>query len=241
MNKSSVTNLIAAAVIAAGYIIAARLDPVWGERIRSIGFFALSGALTNWLAIFMLFEKVPGLYGSGVIPAHFIEIKVWIKELVMDQFFTTENLHKYFSEGQDMILESIDFESAVDKVDYDKIYDTVKKEILSSGFGSMLSMFGGDGLFEKYRGKFKEKIREYLLEEVAHPKFIKGILESGNFDLSAVIKDKVDGIVQGRLDELTPKMVKELVKEMMRRHLGWLVVWGGVFGGLIGFVMSYLK
>ncbi|MCU7375947.1 hypothetical protein PEC18_35415 [Paucibacter sp. O1-1] len=39
------------------------------QIVFTIGLFALSGAITNWLAIHMLFEKVPGLYGSGVVPS----------------------------------------------------------------------------------------------------------------------------------------------------------------------------
>lgn len=63
--------------------------------MKSIGFFALSGAITNWLAIHMLFEKVPLLYGSGVIPNRFEEFKTSIKDLMMNQFFTIENVEQF--------------------------------------------------------------------------------------------------------------------------------------------------
>jgi uncharacterized membrane protein YheB (UPF0754 family) len=55
-----------------------------------------------------------------------------------------------------------------------------------------------------------------------------------------VILEKVDAIVQKRLDELTPLMVKQIIQEMIREHLGWLVVWGGIFGALIGLVASFI-
>ena len=51
---------------------------------------------------------------------------------------------------------------------------------------------------------------------------------------------KVSNVVQMRLDELTPGMVKDIVEGMIAEHLGWLVVWGGVFGGLIGLLSNYL-
>ena len=70
MNMSSMTTLLTLVVVAAGYI-----SPWFQDQIRSMGFFALSGAVTNWLAIHMLFERVPGLYGSGVIPLHFQDFK----------------------------------------------------------------------------------------------------------------------------------------------------------------------
>ena len=59
-------------------------------------------------------------------------------------------------------------------------------------------------------------------------------------DLADGVVSNVEGIVQARLDELTPKMVKEIVQEMIRQHLGWLVVWGGVFGGLMGVIAHFL-
>ena len=51
---------------------------------------------------------------------------------------------------------------------------------------------------------------------------------------AADVTAKVEGIVNRRLEELTPQMVKKIVQDMIKKHLGWLVVWGGVFGGLIG-------
>jgi len=68
MNKSFITNSIAIILIVVGHFMASSL-------IFTIGLFAFSGAITNWLAIHMLFEKVPGLYGSGVIPARFEDFK----------------------------------------------------------------------------------------------------------------------------------------------------------------------
>ncbi|MGS0728546.1 DUF445 domain-containing protein, partial [Shewanella sp. 0m-11] len=51
MNKSVITNLIAAIFVAVGYLFALPI-------VLTVGLFALSGAVTNWLAIHMLFEKV---------------------------------------------------------------------------------------------------------------------------------------------------------------------------------------
>ena len=52
INESAITNLIALAVAIIGYIL-----PVYGDVILMTGLFALSGGVTNWLAIHMLFEK----------------------------------------------------------------------------------------------------------------------------------------------------------------------------------------
>jgi hypothetical protein len=39
--------------------------------------------VTNYLAIYMLFEEVPGLYGSGIIPKRFQQIKATLKTMIM--------------------------------------------------------------------------------------------------------------------------------------------------------------
>ena len=57
MNKSLVTNVLAAAVALLGLVIADH-----GDIITMTGLFALSGGATNWLAVHMLFEKIPGLH-----------------------------------------------------------------------------------------------------------------------------------------------------------------------------------
>jgi uncharacterized membrane protein YheB (UPF0754 family) len=91
MNKSLITNLIAGLLVVLGVVLQNNI-------LLTIGLFALSGAITNWLAIHMLFEKVPFLYGSGVVENRFEEFKGSIHTLIMDQFFTKENLSKFFKD-----------------------------------------------------------------------------------------------------------------------------------------------
>jgi len=79
-NKSFITNFIALLISIVGLILA-------NSQIQSIGFYALSGAITNWLAIIMLFDKIPFLYGSGVTPRQFESFKKAIKEMLLNQFF----------------------------------------------------------------------------------------------------------------------------------------------------------
>ena len=89
MDKSLGTNLISFLVVVVGFL-------TQNNIILTVGLFAISGAITNWLAIHMLFEKVPFLYGSGVIPARFESFKESIKNLMMTQFFTKEQLSEFF-------------------------------------------------------------------------------------------------------------------------------------------------
>ena len=90
MNKSLGTNLIAFLIVIIGYF-------TQNTIVLTVGLFALSGAVTNWLAVHMLFEKVPFLYGSGVVENRFEQFKTSIHTLIMNQFFTKENLDKFFT------------------------------------------------------------------------------------------------------------------------------------------------
>jgi len=90
VNKSLTTNFIALVCTLVGFFLS---NPI----VYTVGLFALSGAITNWLAVHMLFEKVPLLYGSGVIPARFEDFKIAIRQLMMEQFFTKENIDRFLS------------------------------------------------------------------------------------------------------------------------------------------------
>lgn len=237
MNKSLGTNLIALLVILAGYI-----SPWFSEQILSVGFFALSGAITNWLAIHMLFEKVPFLYGSGVVPLHFKEFKEGIRHLIMREFFTKENLEKFFAESSNAMIPDINMEKAINSVDYDRIFDSLTLVIMESKFGGMLAMFGGAEALSSFRDPFIEKIKEFVKLETESPSFKEAIAESlETGSLTEKVEAQVEGIVNKRLDELTPEMVKKIIQDMIKKHLGWLVIWGGVFGGIIGLAMSFAR
>ncbi len=237
MNISLLTNIISVLVVILGYF-----SPIYKDQILSIGLFSLSGAITNWLAIYMLFEKIPFLYGSGVIPNQFEDFKIGIKGIIMDQFFTDENLDKFFQGEQDSVVAKMHFDPIVDAIDYDKVYDGLIEVVMESSFGNMLGMFGGKNALDPMRQPFEAKMRTTVLELTKSPAFLKALEENMlPSHITGEVKEKIEGLINQRLEELTPQMVKDIIQGIIRKHLGWLVVWGGVFGGLIGLVMSFVK
>ena len=240
LNKSLVTNLTAILLILLGLCLS---EPFRGP-ILNIGLFAFSGALTNWLAIHMLFEKVPGFYGSGVIPARFEEFKEGIHQLIMRQFFTQENITRFFSGADSSSSANINLSPLIDSVDLDPSFEALKTAVMESQFGSALAMFGGAAALEPIKPDFVEKMRTSIKEIVASPNFQKDLQThlagSSNDSSQSKLLDRVSLIVEKRLEELTPQLVKEIIQQMIRSHLGWLVVWGGVCGGLIGLGASLL-
>ena len=220
LNKSLTTNLVALAIICASY-----LSPKYNEVIYLTGLFALSGGITNWLAIHMLFEKVPFFYGSGVIPSRFEEFKLGIKQLVMTEFFTPQNINVFIEQQTEALSADIS-----NMIDFERVFDGLVEAIDSSSMGSMLAMLGG----KKALQPLKEPITLKLQEIIVEMKETKS-LKTGEKNLTSSLLTQVEQMIDQRLDELTPGQVKNIIQAMIREHLGWLVVWGGAVGGLIGF------
>ena len=232
LNKSVVTNLAAVGIILFGSI-----SPILEDLIKSIGFFALSGAVTNWLAVYMLFEKVPYLYGSGVIPERFEEFKLSIKQLMMQQFFTVSNIEQFIQKEEQQGSKILNLEPFLNAVDYDKIYEGLVSSIMGSSFGGMLMMMGGEEALVPLKEPFTEKMKGTLIDMIESDRFKAAIKEGLDAHKIGVdIIDKIETVIDKRLNELTPQLVKEMVESIIHEHLGWLVVWGGVFGGVMGFL-----
>ena len=234
MNKSFITNSLAVLVVIIGLVLK-------NELVLTIGLFALSGAITNWLAIHMLFEKVPGLYGSGVIPARFEDFKAAIRNLMMEQFFTEENIDRFLSVS-DGIKPDLHLKPVIEKVDLSPSFDSLVKVIMESSFGGMLGMFGGQEALTPLKEPFIVNMKQSLIEMTQSESFLELLKdEIEQPDVMNDIRGKVENIIEKRLEELTPQLVKEIIQAMIKQHLGWLVVWGGVFGGLIGFAAALIK
>jgi uncharacterized membrane protein YheB (UPF0754 family) len=220
MNKTLLTNVLSSLLILSSFFI-----PSYQGVVLSTGLFAFSGGVTNWLAIHMLFERVPFLYGSGVIPTRFEEFKSGIKTLIVNEFFTKENIQRFFDESNTSSLENL-----AGSIDFERVFLGLIEAIETSSMGGMLKMMGGKQALEPLREPIIDKLKIIISEMKA------------DHDLADIavheVREKIEAIIDRRLEELTPETVKTIIETMIRKHLGWLVVWGGVFGGLIGFLVS---
>ncbi|MGD9969741.1 MAG: DUF445 domain-containing protein [Sulfuricurvum sp.] len=231
MDKGWMTNAVALTATAGSFA----LDGEAAKALLSAGLFALSGSVTNQLAIHMLFEKVPFLYGSGIILDRFESIRAAIKALIMEQFFTPEKIEAFVQSRE----REVDLSPIIAKTDFTPAYHALVRSVMDSPLGGMIGMFGGDVVIEKLKEPFLKKIKESTVEISKSPSFMEALnehLHQGSPDLAK----NIEAIVESRLAELTPVLVKEMLHSLMKEHLGWLVVWGGVFGGVIGIVSSFL-
>ena len=223
MNKSLITNILALSLTIYGMF-----SPIYSTEIFMAGLFSLSGGLTNWLAIHMLFEKVPLLYGSGVIPDRFEEFKQGIRELILTEFFSLSSINNFLENKVSLKKNDLSKE-----LDYDLIFTKLTEAIEESSLGSMLGMVGGKKALEPLKDPVKKKIKE-VVEDVSNK-----MVEENDKTAESVRKD-LEEIIDQRLVELTSQHVKIIIKQMIHKHLGWLVVWGGVFGFFIGIILGLL-
>ncbi|PID60246.1 MAG: DUF445 domain-containing protein [Gammaproteobacteria bacterium] len=264
LSTNLITNLLALAVVLVGFALP---DPAGGV-ILSIGLFALSGGLTNWLAIHMLFERIPGIYGSGIISLHFEEFKAGILRMVHEELFNREKVETLLAPADDdqraqtdndrgapaddnQIAQAnaspdtelpIDLEPIIAAIDLDKAFDQLVATVMGSNLGAMLGMFGGGEVLEQLRAPFRKRMAVFLEDMAASPEFRQSLSrEIGKLASSDRFLEKLDRLLRARLDEMTPDMVRDLIQRMIRKHLGWLVIWGAVFGGIIGLAAALLR
>ncbi len=241
LTKNTVPNIIALAIIAASF---AAPEP-YKAVLLSIGLFALSGALTNWLAVYMLFDRVPGLYGSGVIPLHFEEFKAGIMRMVHQELLAKDSVERLMNSASPKEATSepaIDISPMLDAIDLDLAYDQLVATVKESSFGSMLAMVGGDEALQPLREPFKQRMGKFFADAAASPRVQSLVNEQiAKAASSDRFVQKLDTLLRARLDEFTPEMVKDIMQRMIKSHLGWLVVWGGVFGGVIGLLAALVQ
>ncbi len=233
LSKSKITDIVSIILI----IISFYLPNQYNKAILYTGLFALSGAITNQLAIYMLFNRVPFLYGSGVIEKNFKSFKNSIKNMIMTQFFTKEQLKRFF-ETED---KKIDLAPLVNSADFKPAFIALKQSVMESKLGEALNFFGGEKALEPLEEPFSKKLKSAVIEIVSSDTFKEQMnYHIKNSSLNDDLIISIDILVTKRLNDLTPKMINNLVYELIHTHLGWLVIWGGVFGGLIGLISSYI-
>jgi len=222
MNKSVLTNLTAILIIFIG------LFPIYNEIIFFTGLFALSGSITNWLAVYMLFDKVPFIYGSGVIPRNFVMFKAGIRNIVVNEFFAGDNFETFVKQNNESLKTKVKA-----NLNFEKVFLKLTEAIEESSLGGLLGMIGG----KEALNPLKEPIKEKLLMALSEQFETNSLNNDEGYE---ALKKQLEKLIDDRLDEIGPNEVKIILKKMIDKHLGWLVLWGGVFGGFIGFTSNII-
>ena len=223
LTKSTITTSLALLVFISSFFF-----EKYNGILSSIGLFALSGSVTNWLAVHMLFEKVPFLYGSGVIPARFLMFKSAIRDLIVTQFFDSKRIESFL-----VNISPMSNHEFLSSIDYNNIFDELIEAITVSKVGSMLQMIGGAKALEPLREPIIRK-----LDSVVKKLTSQQLTDSKKTNLVKSLTISIEEMIDARLNELSSEDVKSIVQKMIREHLGWLVVWGGILGGVIGLIVE---
>ena len=180
--KGNVSNLISFGLLGVGLF--ARMEGVAGSGwVLAVGLFGFAGGVTNWLAVKMLFDRVPLLYGSGVIPARFREIRQAVKDAIMEYFFDEEYLSRFFAErvnafaGGDGLGEKV--RAMLESEQVDGIIDQKLEELAASPQGMMIKMVGIQTvkpLVKQFVISVGTEIAPLLAGEVAKPELEVGAL-----------------------------------------------------------------
>jgi uncharacterized membrane protein YheB (UPF0754 family) len=134
---------------------------------------------------------------------------------------------------------AIEIGKSLHGMDLDSAFDRLLDVILASTFGGMLGMLGGRDALAGLREPFIAEMKDYLVSQFS-PETIQQRVDAliAGGDGAVSIREKLEEMIDGRLNEMTPEIVKSVIQNMIKKHLGWLVVWGAVFGGLIGCAVS---
>lgn len=231
-------NIFTFFIMVIGILLKHFINDTFSRYILAFGLFGFAGGITNWLAVKMLFDKIPFLLGSGVIPRQFKEIRKAIKEAVLQMFFDKNYLESYLGPRSKELMKSMNLsqvlKDTMNSPDFDQMFIEKLTSIASRPEGMMLqtmaSMFGG---VQFMAPTIKPMLISFGQE------MVDALVDK--FDLQKMvsvdkIRDELDILMEEKLLQLTPERVKEIMEGVIRNHLGWLVVWGNVFGGLIGII-----
>eukprot|EP00039_Didymoeca_costata_P033334 m.41903 g.41903 ORF g.41903 m.41903 type:complete len:286 (+) comp9822_c0_seq1:206-1063(+) len=204
-----------------------------GVFVLSFGLFGFAGGITNWLAIHMLFEKVPFLYGSGVIPTRYKEIRVTVKDVIMGTFFDETFLENYISQKLKSVGDTIDTDAKVKEMIESEKFDAVLDDQLANlGDRPEFAPLAGFGGAKALKPMIKPFVSGLGLELAP---LMKEKLTDTKFSVNIpFVRKEIEHYLSVRIETLTEQKVTRLLENVIRGHLGWLIVWGNVFGSIIG-------
>ncbi|KAJ6236010.1 hypothetical protein M0813_28286 [Anaeramoeba flamelloides] len=210
-----------------------------GDYFLAIGIFGFAGGFTNWIAVKMLFDKIPFIYGSGVILRKYVELRRIIKSAVLMNFFDKVHLSGYLENKVSKLLKKLKVDTELKEIlespIVDKLIDQKIEQLETKTEFEMLKMMGIE------TGNLKSIIVVFILEFASNlgPIF-KSLTQTNTFNVEK-IRNEIDTLMEDRLKDLTPQIMRKLMIDMLRSHLNWLIFWGNVFGAVIGLLFHLFK
>jgi len=243
-NKATISNLITGLIMVTGIVLSEvfhenELGKSWVNAfklIRAFGLFGFAGGMTNWLAIRMMFDKIPFLIGSGILLNNFVEIRDNVKKTTMETYFDAGHLSHYVTQKTEIILNSLQLDESIREV----IRSPAVQAIISDKIEEVFSTPEGlvIGLVVN-----KEKIKQNIMPSIENAgkdivPLVSQLIRTSEHLSEDKLRDQIDRLITSKLVEMQPKNIIAVVKDMVETELGWVIVWGNIFGGLLGLLLE---
>jgi uncharacterized membrane protein YheB (UPF0754 family) len=235
-NISTCGNLFTLFLLLFGSILYHYTNFIGSKYILSFGLFGIAGGITNWIAIQMLFDEIPFLYGSGVIQREFTKIKQSIKNIIMKTFFNPTELENYIYLNISDFLQTYGLKDKISNYfENDNINPILEEKLntLTSEPLMMMMITMSGGLSNSI------KVIKPIIIKIGHScvDLLLEKIQKGDklIDIN-LISNEIDKLIDQKLLEMGPEDIKSIIEDIIRKHLGWLIVWGNLFGGLLGII-----
>jgi len=244
-NKATISNFITLLIMVTGIVLHQiyqddeEIDNKWVDAfklIRAFGLFGFAGGMTNWLAIRMMFDKIPFLIGSGILLNNFVEIRDNVKKTTMATYFDAGHLSHYVTQKTEIILNSLQLDESIREVirspGVQALISDKIEEVFSTPEGLVLGLVVN-----------KEKVKLNIMPSFENAgkdivPLVSQLIRNSEHLSEEKVRDQVDRLITSKLVEMHPKNIIAVVKEMVENELGWVIVWGNVFGGLLGLILE---
>jgi hypothetical protein len=142
---------------------------------------------------------------------------------MMNEFFTREQLENFFANEE----QKINLEPIIKETDFAPAFDALSKAVMESSFA-------GESALEALKEPFSNKMKAAVIKIVNSSVFNETMQNHlQKLSLNEDMISSIESVIDTRLNELTPELVKEMVQTLIKEHLDWLVVWVEFLVGLL--------
>ncbi|XP_031552060.1 uncharacterized protein LOC116289312 [Actinia tenebrosa] len=245
-NKSSVSTFLSFFMMVLGIILVPVLKeettPTRNVRvvcqvIRAAGLFGFTGGVTNWIAVKLIFSRIPRLFCSGALFKYFVTVREVVADFIIEAFFSSSQVKRYMQNKIFCLLDSENFDqSLLNILNSEKITSIVEKKL-------NLLMASPEGLMLQSLGVTKLRLRPVIMSYITDMRsytspLLIASLQSSELSDTEKIRGQIIDVIATRTQQISPQQVQQIITEALYKYLSSLVVWGNLFGAIVGCIIE---
>eukprot|EP00698_Gefionella_okellyi_P017532 TRINITY_DN5147_c0_g1_i3.p1 TRINITY_DN5147_c0_g1~~TRINITY_DN5147_c0_g1_i3.p1 ORF type:complete len:322 (+),score=51.34 TRINITY_DN5147_c0_g1_i3:145-1110(+) len=237
-NKANILTTISLACFITGSIIRAQFTAdnfanpgllAFSKYLLSIGLFAFICGISNSIAVKLFFDKVPCIYGSGVVQTHQMELRDAMRRVVMNSCLDSRSLQQHFMSEEQRTRFGDTFSpqhitEALRSTQMELSIDNCIRQIVSESDGPVALQ------------QSKALVVSVIMNMAPE---IANLLTQASMTVppdSARLRTSLDALVSDKLAEVQPDILRGMINTAFRQHASWVVVWGNIVGAMVGLV-----